>query len=164
MPVDLLCVFLENYSDPLPIFKSDLVFCCCWDVLSSLYIVNINPLLQVTFANIFSYSVVGRLFFFLDYLFIFRERGGEGEREGEKHLSGTHPDQGSNQRTFTLRDNVQPTEPHWSGCLFILIVVSFPVQKLVEFDVVPFVLFLVLFLVLLESNSQKCHWDQGPEG
>ena len=79
------------------------------------------------------------LFFFKCYLFIFRERGREGEREGEKHwceretsvsclLSdpwsltrdwthnlGMCPDQESNQWPFSLQDNAQPMEPHQSN-------------------------------------------------
>ena len=69
-------------------------------------------------------------------LFIFRERGREGEREGAKererninwlplahamtgdrtHNPGTYPDQESNRQLFTLWDKAQPTEPHRSWC------------------------------------------------
>ena len=76
-------------------------------------------------------------FFFLRfYLFIFRERAREGEREGETHWCsretsvcashmpptkdlarnpGTGPDWELNQQCFDLRNNAQPTEPHQSG-------------------------------------------------
>ena len=70
------------------------------------------------------------------YLFIFREKGREGEREGEKHqcekhwsvassLSpdqdrtcnpGMYPEQESNRQPFSLWNDVQPIEPHWSTC------------------------------------------------
>ena len=35
------------------------------------------------------------------------------------HISGMCPDQESNQRPFTLGDNAQPAESHWSGQHFI---------------------------------------------
>ena len=76
-------------------------------------------------------------FFLRFYLFMFRERGRKGEREGEKHwyvrgtsiscLSclphlghqtrnpGVYPDQELNQHPFALWYDVQPTEPHQSG-------------------------------------------------
>ena len=78
------------------------------------------------------------IFIFLRFLFIyFREREREGEREGEETLvrernierlplanaltgnwiqnPGVRPDREWNQRSFTLRDDAQPTEPHCSG-------------------------------------------------
>ena len=72
-------------------------------------------------------------FFFLNILFIFRQRGSEGEREGEKrqcmvaprvppagdlaHNTGICPDWESNQRLFGLQAGAQSTEPHQSGQL-----------------------------------------------
>ena len=68
----------------------------------------------------------GTITMFLKILFIFRERG----REGEKHPSvtshkpptgdladnpGMCPDRELNRRPFGFRDNAQPTEPHQSG-------------------------------------------------
>ena len=76
--------------------------------------------------------------FYTLYLFIFRERGKQEEREREKyqweretsigcllyvpcplslqtHNQGMCPDRKSNQRHLALRDDTQPTEPHWSG-------------------------------------------------
>ena len=65
--------------------------------------------------------------YFLKVLLIFRERGRERKREGEKHrLSASHvpptrdlacnpgmcPDQESNQRPFSSQAGTQPTEPH----------------------------------------------------
>ena len=55
--------------------------------------------------------------------FMFRHRGREGEREGEKHqsvaspMAGTHnpgmwPEGKSNQPPFPSQDDTQPTEPH----------------------------------------------------
>ena len=44
----------------------------------------------------------------------------EGERQGEKHRCdqtcnpGMCPNRESNQGPFTLQDDTQPTEPHWS--------------------------------------------------
>ena len=60
---------------------------------------------------------------------MFRERQREGEREGEKHGwvashthldqpdwdLGTHPDWEAHRLPSILRDDTQPTEPHWSG-------------------------------------------------
>ena len=69
-------------------------------------------------------------------LFIFRERGREGEREGEKHqreretsvISYTRSDWGPrpmsqagiNQQCFASQDGAQPTEPRRSGSKLIL--------------------------------------------
>ena len=68
------------------------------------------------------------------YLFIFRERGREGERKGEKHQCESHlsysptrdlacnlgmcPDWESNQWPFGLQTGTQTTEPHQSGQMF----------------------------------------------
>ena len=65
------------------------------------------------------------------YLFIFRERGREGEREEENHQCvvishatstgdvacnpGMCPDWESNQQPFGLQASAQSTEPHQSG-------------------------------------------------
>ena len=65
------------------------------------------------------------------YLFIFRERGREGEREGEKHQCvvassapptgdmacnpGMCSDSDSNQQCFSLQARTQSTEPHQPG-------------------------------------------------
>ena len=70
-------------------------------------------------------------FFLRFYLFIFRERGREGEREGEKHQSvvafhapptgdqahnpGMCPDWESNQQPFGLQSGAQSTELHQPG-------------------------------------------------
>ena len=67
----------------------------------------------------------------LKILFIFRERGREEEREGEKHQCvvashvpptgdlahnpGMSPDWESNQRLFGLQASTQSTEPHQPG-------------------------------------------------
>ena len=73
-------------------------------------------------------------FFFKIYLFIFRERGREGERDGEKHPCvvasctgrtwdlthnpGKCPDWESNQRLFCLQAGTQSTEPHRPGLFY----------------------------------------------
>ena len=65
------------------------------------------------------------------YLFIFRDRGREGEREGEKHQyvvashvpptgdlahnPGMRPDQESNLQPFSLQAHTQSTEQHEPG-------------------------------------------------
>ena len=66
------------------------------------------------------------------YLFIFRQRGKEGEREGEKHQCvvdscvptgdlahnpGMHPDWELSRQPFGLQASAQPTEPHQPGPL-----------------------------------------------
>ena len=67
-------------------------------------------------------------FFFRFYLFVFRQRGKEGEREGEKHQCvvasqapptgdlvhnpGMCPDRELNPQHFALKTRVQPTGPH----------------------------------------------------
>ena len=76
------------------------------------------------------------IFFNFIYLFIFRERGREGEREGEKHQCvvasralptgglahnpGMCPDWESNQRPFGSQAGTQPTEPHQPGKILII--------------------------------------------
>ena len=66
------------------------------------------------------------------YLFIFRERGREGERAGEKYQyvvashalptgdlalnPGTYPDWESNQQAFGSQVSTHSTEPHQIGC------------------------------------------------
>ena len=71
------------------------------------------------------------IFIYRFYLFIFRERGGEGEREGEKHQCvvascapptgelacnpGMCPDGELNQRPFDLQAGTQSTEPQQLG-------------------------------------------------
>ena len=77
-------------------------------------------------------SFVKALMFLLRFcLFIFRERGREGEREGEKHQCvvascvpstgdlasnpGMCPDWESNLRPFGSQASAQPTEPHQLG-------------------------------------------------
>ena len=64
-------------------------------------------------------------------LFIFRERGREGDREGERHqcVVASHapptgdlqlrplPDWESNQQPFGLQAGAQSTEPHQAGLL-----------------------------------------------
>ena len=71
------------------------------------------------------------LLLFKEILFIFRERGREGEREGEKHQCvvasrtpptgdlarnpGMCPDRESNRRPFGLQTSAQSTEPHQPG-------------------------------------------------
>ena len=70
------------------------------------------------------------------YLFIFRDRGREEEREGEKHQCvvascapptedlahnpGMYPDRELNQRPFALQSSTQLTEPHQLGLSFVL--------------------------------------------
>ena len=52
------------------------------------------------------------------YLFIFREKGRDGRREGEKHLSvASHKqsDWESNWWPFAMQDDTQLTEPHQTG-------------------------------------------------
>ena len=72
-------------------------------------------------------------FLFLKYLFLFRERVREGEREGEKHQSvascmpptgdlacnpGMCLDQESSQQPFSSQAGAQSTEPHQPGLLY----------------------------------------------
>ena len=78
-------------------------------------------------------------FLFKRFLFILRERGREGEREGEKHQCvvashtspsgdlasnpGMCPDWESNQQHFGLQAHDQSTEPHWPGPYFLTILI-----------------------------------------
>ena len=54
-----ICIsFWRNvYSTPLPIFELSFFFCLLLSFRSSLYILDINPLSNVWFANVFSHSV-----------------------------------------------------------------------------------------------------------
>ena len=91
------------------------------------------PLMKI--SHDINFHIQSCIFFLLKYfskrfsLFIFRKRGREGEIEGENHLScflhapdqepdpqpRRCPDQESNQCSFILQYDAQPTEPHWSG-------------------------------------------------
>ena len=108
-----MCLFTRywknTYSDPLLIFKSGFFFFFFFWYLSSLYFLDIKPLLYILLANIFSHSV---------------------------------------------------------GCLYILLIVSFSVQKLLSLmliDVYWCLLKLIcLFLLLLllpEETSKKYRCD-----
>ena len=77
------------------------------------------------------YSVWTQPFFKRFYLFIFQDRGREGEREGEKHQYmfasntplngdlahnlGMYPDWESNRRPYGSQAGTQSTEPHHPG-------------------------------------------------
>ena len=64
-----------------------------------------------------------------DMLIDAREKGREGEREGntgvrEKYqlvVSRVRPKQGPNPQPFVLQTMLQPTEPHWPELVFFLI-------------------------------------------
>ena len=76
---------------------------------------------------------LGFFFFFLRFDLVL-ERGEGREKERERNISwlplihaltggqtcnpGTCPDWALNQRPFALREDTQPTEPHWSGLEF----------------------------------------------
>ena len=91
---------------------------------SPLYMTNLYVCLFKLFAIALCRPLFKRF-----YLFIFRERGG-GEKERERNIDwlpligappgdktqnpGICPDRESNWQPFALRDNAQPTEPHWS--------------------------------------------------
>ena len=93
--------------------------------MSSLYVLDINLLLNISFANNF----------LIFYLFIFRERGREGEREGEKHqcvvashepptrylacTPGMCPDWQLNWWPFGSQAHAQSTELHQLGLFFV---------------------------------------------
>ena len=84
---------------------------------------------------IFYASLTFPINFFFLHLFIFRERGMEGERKGEKHQyvvashmtltgdlacnPGMCPDWESNQWPFGLQASTQSTEPHQPGLFFV---------------------------------------------
>ena len=79
------------------------------------------------------------LSFFKFYLFTFREKGREGEEEGEKHQCvvashvpltgdlarnpGMCPDWELNWRPFDLQAGTQSTEPHQPGLIFFFHIV-----------------------------------------
>ena len=74
-------------------------------------------------------------YFFKDFIYLFLERGKEGEREGEiyqcvvashvpptgalAHNSGMCPDWELNQRPLGLQAGAQSTEPHQPGLVLI---------------------------------------------
>ena len=60
----VLCIFFGKNvsSDPLPIFESGCLFFCCWVVWIICIFLDINPLSDKQFANIFSHSVGFHLF------------------------------------------------------------------------------------------------------
>ena len=60
-----VCLQKNVYSDPLPILKLGLLLSC----MNSLYILYINPFLDIWFGNIFSHSVSS--FSFLSCFFVF---------------------------------------------------------------------------------------------
>ena len=82
------------------------------------------------------------LFFLRFYLFTFRERGKEGEREGEKHQCvaafhtpptgalahnpGMCPNWESNQQPFGLQAGTQSTEPHQPGQVALFLITYYP--------------------------------------
>ena len=73
----------------------------------------------------------------LDFIYLFLDRGREGEREEEKHQCvvafcspptgdlacnpGMYPDWELNQHPFGSQAGAQSTEPHWPGLLYIYI-------------------------------------------
>ena len=86
-----------------------------------------------TLYHIHRKGLIEGVFFLRFYLFIFRQRGKEGEREGEKHQCvvascvpptgdlahnpGMCPDWELNWRLFGLLAGTQSTEPHQSGLI-----------------------------------------------
>ena len=83
-----------------------------------------------TYRHTYTYIYLNFSFFKRLYLFIFRERGREWEREGEKHWSAASPtpppgdlahnpgmclDQDLNQQPFGSQASAQSTEPHQPG-------------------------------------------------
>ena len=117
-----LLQYHESYPENL-VFLADINVCLC--SLSLFYF-----LLEYIDFLILNHSFLKRF-----YLFIFRARGREGEKEGEKHPSaketlvasqtppvgdlachpGLCPARESNQQPFSLWDYAWPTEPHQSG-------------------------------------------------
>ena len=118
-----------------------------WSGVSSLYILEIRPLSEVSLANMFSHKVgsffilkvASFSFFFLRfYLFILRERGKEGEKEGEKHQCvaascasptgdlacnpGMCPDWELNRRPFGWQAGTLSSEPHQPGLMLVSLV------------------------------------------
>ena len=76
-------------------------------------------------------------FFFKDFIYLFLEKGREGEREGEKHQCviashvfpfgdlapkpGMCPDWESNQSPFGFQTGTQSTEPHQPGRFYLFL-------------------------------------------
>ena len=92
--------------------------------------------LIVTIADVFILPPFANLLFKKIFYSFFRERGKEGEKEGEKHLyvreasmvaflkplardlvhnPGMCPSWESNQQPFSWQASAQPTEPHKAG-------------------------------------------------
>ena len=114
------------------------------------------------------------LFFFLSFIYLFLDRGREGERGGDKHQCvvashapptgdlahnpGMCPDGELNQRPFGSHTGAQSTEPHQSGRNFLGLVAQYIPTKfhLIEFHKIlftgetPFVV-----TVLTDHNGQN---------
>ena len=99
------------------------------------------------------------------YLFIFREIGREGKREGEKHQCvgashmpptrdqarnpGVCPDQDLNWWPFGLQDSTQPTEPHQPGIYCHFTVRSFDLFFLEDHYFI-FIYFFINYLIFVQ--------------
>ena len=104
-------------------------FSSCPRVIHTSSLASIFPILFLTSPRLF--CACHLCFFFLFLTFILRERGREGEREGEKqqcmiasrsphtgdlaHNLGMCPDWESNRRPFASQSGAQSTEPHQPG-------------------------------------------------
>ena len=115
-----------------------------WNFCGSFW--NVNKATKLTIFNINVYFI-----FLIFYVFIFRERGKEGERGWEKHQCavashtpptgdlahnpGMHPGWESNLWPFGSQTGTQPIKPHQKGQIFILIIrqISSKREREVEF-------------------------------
>ena len=122
---------LNETLSKVPIFYEDK-----WEASHVLKILKIICVWNFNCACASVYIFMCVLIFLKIYLFIYFRDGGRMEKERERNVdmwntvwlplartptgdqacnSGTCPDQESNRWSLALRDNTQPTEPHWPG-------------------------------------------------
>ena len=139
----LLCVRLTPLSGPVFPSNKEQKFPKLGQIWGINNLWQLSPLGRLQYSPSINIQFLGFLSFFKKKIkFIFRERGREGEREGEKHQCvvdyhvaptgglahnrGMCPDWGLN--WWPLTAHTQSTEQHQSGCLGLLSLGNFLIQ------------------------------------